>query len=82
MKTYSEVTTGTLNEFQIFYPGATIYAEQSQEVYNTLKDECESEMLESDEFWCGKFDYEGDTYGIMADGAFTSSGEYLVAKLL
>lgn len=80
MKTLS-FTTGTLNNFSAFYGDADFYFEGSSDVYELLKDEADSDMLESDEMWVAMFDFDDKTFAIMGNGALTSDGDYLVAEI-
>jgi len=77
----TEITTGVLNNFNLFYGNVEFYNDGSEEVYEALKDYASKEMLKSAEMWTATFEYKKKEYGIMGDGEMTSSGHYLLAEV-
>ena len=89
MKTKLELTdicTGKLNELKYYYSKTgndiEIYNEDSNEIFELLREEADTEMLESQELWCGKFEFAGYEYGIMGESSFTSNGIYILGRII
>ena len=80
MKT-KNITTGKLNEFTSFYGEVKFYNEQSNEIYEALREDA-TEMLNSPEMWVAQFNAKGKSYAIMADGSLTSDGNYVVSEII
>lgn len=78
---YLQITTGKLDEFKNFYGEVEFYNHNEKEVYDLLKDEASTEMLQSPELWCAIFDYDNKKYAIIAAGELTSDGDYVVAEI-
>ena len=87
MKTLTNIETGKLNEFGNFYQNVDFQNQGSQEVYDLIEKELSDEIEEikdSHYFWWSEFvnPYDQETYVIAADGEATSSGMYVVAKVI
>lgn len=84
MKTLTNFETGKLNEFGNFYQNVDFENLGSQEVYDLIEKELSDEIKNSPEFWCSEFvnPYDNETYVIAAAGETTSSGMYVVAKIV
>ena len=82
MKKITDITTGILNQFGLFYGEVDIDYSKVQEAYDLLEDEITDEMKNSTELWAGEFERDGKRYAIVGDGAMTSDGEYVVARIL
>ena len=78
----TEITTGVLNNFSLFYDKAEFYNNGAEEVYEALKYYASKEMLKSAEMWTAKFEYKDKEYGIMGDGEMTSSGRYILGEII
>ena len=78
----TKITTGALNNFNLFYDKAEFYNNGSEEVYEALKDYASKEMLKSSEMWTATFEYKDKEYGIMGDGEMTSSGSYILGEII
>ena len=77
----TEITTGVLNNFSLFYGNVEFYNDGSEEVYEALKQYASKEMLKSSEMWTATFEYKVKEYGIMGDGEMTSSGSYILGEI-
>jgi len=82
MKRITDITTGILNQFSLFYGDVDIDYSKEREAYDLLEDEIENDMKDSPELWSGEFICNGKRYAIIGDGALTSDGEYVVARIL
>jgi hypothetical protein len=85
MKTLTNIESGKLNEFKNFYPNAKFKERGSIKVYKLIKKELKDEIRDfedSPEFWWAEFTKGNDTYVIAADGEMTSSGKYVLAKVV
>jgi len=78
----TEITTGVLNNFNLFYGNVEFYNDGSEEVYEALKQYASKEMLKSPEMWTATFEYKNKKYGIMGDGEMTSSGSYILGEII
>ena len=78
----TEITTGVLNNFNLFYRNVEFENDGSEEVYEALKDYASKEMLKSAEMWTSTFNYKEKKYGIMGDGEITSSGRYILGEII
>ena len=78
----TKITTGVLNNFNLFYGNVEFYDDGSEEVYDELKQYASREMLKSAEMWTAKFEYKDKEYGIMGDGEMTSSGRYILGEIV
>ena len=74
--------TGILNYFSAFYSNVEFSFDDSEEVYEALKQYASKEMLKSAEMWTATFEYKEKKYGIMVDGAMTSSGSYILGEII
>ena len=81
MKTKNFIT-GVLNNFSLFYGNVEFSYDDSEKVYEALKDYASKEMLKSAEMWTGIFEYKEKKYGIMCDGGMTSSGTYILGEIV
>ena len=77
----TEITTGVLNNFNLFYGNVEFDNDGSEEVYEALKDYASKEMLKLAEMWTATFECKKKKYGIMGDGEMTSSGSYILAEI-
>ena len=80
--TITEITTGVLNNFGLFYGNVKFSYDESEKVYEALKQYASKEMLKSAEMWTATFEYKKKKYGIMGDGAMTSSGSYILGEII
>ena len=80
MKTKNFIT-GVLNNFSLFYGNVKFSYDDSEEVYEALKQYASKEMLKSSEMWTAIFEYKNKEYGIMGDGEITSSGRYVLGEI-
>lgn len=81
----ANITTGTLNELRYHYGNGSeveIFSEGDSEVYSALEEDADTEMLEHDEMWTGCFTFMGYNYAIMGAGSLTSSGEYILGRII
>lgn len=82
MKKITDITAGILSQFGLFYGNVDIDYSKEQESYDLLENEMEEDMKDSPELWTGEFICNAKRYAIIGDGAFTSDGEYVVARIL
>ena len=80
MKTKNFIT-GVLNNFSLFYGNVKFSYDESEKVYEALKQYASKEMLKSKEMWTATFEFKEKKYGIMGDGEMTSSGSYILIKI-
>ena len=78
----TKIKTGVLNKFNLFYDKAEFYNNGAEEVYGALKQYASKEILMSKDMWTGIFEYKGKNYGIMCNGAMTSSGAYILGEIV
>ena len=78
----TEITTGVLNNFSLFYGNVEFYNDGSEEVYEALKKYASKEMLKSAEMWTATIEHREKKYGIMGDGETASSGSYILAEIV
>ena len=78
----TEITTGVLNNFSLFYGNVEFYNDGSEEVYEALKKYASKEMLRSPEMWTATIEHREKKYGIMGDGETASSGSYILAEIV
>ena len=81
MKTKNFIT-GVLNNFSLFYGNVEFSYDDSEEVYEALKQYASKEMLKSAEMWTATFEFKKKKYGIMANGEITSSGSYILGEII
>ena len=76
------VTRGTLDNFRLFCGDVEFSLDDSEEVYEALKNYASKEMLKSAEMWTATIEHREKKYGIMADGETASSGSYILAEIV
>ena len=74
--------TGVLNNFSLFYGNVKFSYDESEKVYEALKQYASKEMLKSAEMWTATFEHKEKKYGIMGDGEITSSGSYILGEII
>ena len=78
----SATSTGFLNEFENFY-GNVEFDYNNHEAYEVCESFFQEDLdLQDDEFWCAKFEANGNTYFIGANGSLTSSGTYALKMVV
>ena len=75
------LTTGVLNNFSLYYDNVEFSYDDSEEVYEALKEYASGGILKSVEMWTATFEYKEKKYGIMGDGEMTSSGSYILGEI-
>lgn len=87
MKTLTNIQTGKLNEFDIFFQNVEFMNQGSSDIFQLFENELSEDIEDiknSAEFWVSEFIelYDNKHYAIVADGDATSSGKYVVAEIV